>query len=135
MLGAVSAGVKRRVAAGGTILPEKPSHDLWPRDRQSLAFRGVAPHAIVNKESIGMRRRDLTDGETAILAIIQLGYGMHNSADKVFISPADEAILFVRLENGMSKVMANLSNLAARRANGTIPSDEELRVKWLRLAK
>jgi hypothetical protein len=29
--------------------------------------------------------------------------------------------------------MANLSNLAAWRADGTISSDEELRTKWLRL--
>jgi hypothetical protein len=82
-----------------------------------------------------MPKRDLTDGETAILTIIQQGYGPHNGIHNVFFSPADEAVIFVRLENGMSKVMANLSTLAARRADGTIPSDEELKVKWLRLNK
>jgi hypothetical protein len=82
-----------------------------------------------------MPKRDLTDGETAILTIIQQGYGLHNGIHNVFFSPADEAVIFVRLENGMSKVMANLSTLAARRADGTIPSDEELKVKWLRLNK
>jgi regulation of enolase protein 1 (concanavalin A-like superfamily) len=38
----------------------------------------------------------------------------------VYFTPADEAVIFVRLANGMSIVMANLSNLAARRADGTI---------------
>jgi hypothetical protein len=81
-----------------------------------------------------MGRRALTDGETAILAIIQEGYGAHNGVDKVFFSPADEAVIFAKLSNGMNAVMANLSNLAAWRADGTISGDEELK-KWLRLAK
>jgi hypothetical protein len=80
-----------------------------------------------------MRRRVLTEGETAVLTIIQQGYGQHNTIDRVYFSPADEAVIFVRLTNGMSIVMANLSNLAAWRADGTISSDDELRVKWLRL--
>jgi len=80
-----------------------------------------------------MPRRILTDGETAVLTIIQQGYGPHNSTDKVFFSPANEAVMFVRLSNGTSIVMANLSNLAAWRADGTISSDDELRTKWLRL--
>jgi hypothetical protein len=80
-----------------------------------------------------MPKRVLTDGETVVLTIIQQGYGPHNSIDKVFFSPADEAVIFVRLANGMSALMANLSNLAARRADGTISCDEELRTKWLRL--
>jgi hypothetical protein len=80
-----------------------------------------------------MPKRVLTDGETVVLTIIQQGYGQHNSVDKVFFSPADEAVIFVRLANGMSALMANLSNLAARRADGTISCDEELKTKWLRL--
>ncbi len=80
-----------------------------------------------------MFRRVLTDGETAILTIIQQGYGPHNGVDKVFFTPDGEAVIFVRLTNGMSIVMANLSNLAARRADGSISSDEELKTKWLRL--
>ncbi|MGD0758074.1 MAG: hypothetical protein ABR921_04145 [Candidatus Sulfotelmatobacter sp.] len=75
-----------------------------------------------------MNRRVLTDGETAVLTIIQEGYGSHNSIDKVFFSPTDEAVMFVRLLNGMSVVMANLSNLAARRADGTISSDDEMKM-------
>ncbi len=80
-----------------------------------------------------MLRRVLTEGETAVLTIIQQGYGPHNSIDRVFFSPADEAVMFVRLSNGNSIVMANLSNLAAWRADGTIASDDELRTRWLRL--
>jgi hypothetical protein len=82
-----------------------------------------------------MLRRVLTHEETAILTVIQQGYGEHNSIDKVFFSPTNEAVIFVRLSNGLSIVMANLSTLAARRADGTISSDEELRTKWLRLDK
>ena len=79
-----------------------------------------------------MPRRILTEGETAVLTIIQQGYGAHNSAERVFFSPANEAVMFVRLSNGMSALMANLSNLAAWRADGSIPSDDELKTKWLR---
>ncbi len=80
-----------------------------------------------------MPRRVLTEGETDVLTIIQQGYGSHNCAERVFFSPTDEAVIFVKLPNGMSIVMANLSNLAARRADGSIPNDDELRIKWLRL--
>jgi hypothetical protein len=80
-----------------------------------------------------MPRRVLTSEETAVLRMIQQGYGEHNAVDKVFFSPADEAVIFVRLANGMSCLLANLSHLAARRADGTISSDDELKTKWLRL--
>jgi hypothetical protein len=82
-----------------------------------------------------MQRRVLTQGEAAVLTVIQQGYGAHNSHDKVFFTPTGEAVIFVRLTNGMSIVMANLSNLAARRADGSISSDDELKSKWLRLDK
>jgi hypothetical protein len=51
----------------------------------------------------------------------------------VHFSREGEAVIFVRLTNGMSIVFANLSNLATWRIDGTISSDEELRTKWLRL--
>jgi len=82
-----------------------------------------------------MARRALTEGEGAILLIIQEGYGLHNSIDRVYFSPDDEAVMFCKLANGMNAAYVNLSNLATRRADGTITSDEELRVKWLRLRK
>lgn len=78
-------------------------------------------------------RRPLTEGEIAILKIIQEGYGAHNSIDRVYLSPEDDAVMFCRLANGMNALFANLSNLAAKRADGTIPNDDELKKKWLRL--
>jgi len=80
-----------------------------------------------------MRRRDLTPGEAGILRIIQEGYGLQNTADEVFFTGSYEAAIFVKASDGTSRVMANLTNLAAWRADGTIPSDEELRRDWLRL--
>jgi hypothetical protein len=81
-----------------------------------------------------MQRRVLTAGETAVLAIIQQGYGPQNSADSVFFTNEGEAIISVTASDGTSPLMANLSNLAAWRADGTISSDDELKSDWLRLA-
>jgi hypothetical protein len=81
-----------------------------------------------------MNRRVLNDGEAAILAMIQQGYGPQYTADKVFFTKADEAVLFVKALDGTSPLMANLSNLAAWRADGTISSDDDLKRDWLRLA-
>jgi hypothetical protein len=80
-----------------------------------------------------MRRRDLTSGEAGILKIIQEGYGSQNTVDEVFFTDADEAAILVKASNGTSPVMANLTNLATWRADGTISSDEELRSFWLQL--
>jgi hypothetical protein len=80
-----------------------------------------------------MQRRVLTDGENAVLTIIQQGYGQQNSVDKVFFTNANEAVILVKSSDGTSPVMANLSNLAAWRADGTISSDDQLRREWLRL--
>ncbi len=80
-----------------------------------------------------MRRRDLTTGEAGILRIVQEGYGSQNTVDEVFFTDADEAAIFVKASNGTSPLMANLTNLAVWRADGTISSDEELRSFWLRL--
>jgi hypothetical protein len=78
-------------------------------------------------------RRVLTDGEIAVLTLIQQGYGPQNDIDKVFFTKVDHAVIFVKASDGTSPMMANLSNLAAWRANGTISSDDELKTKWLRL--
>ncbi len=78
-------------------------------------------------------RRALTEGEAAILRIIQQGYGPQNTPDKVFFTNSDEAAVFVKALDGTSPLMANLTNLATWLANGTISSDEELRKQWLRL--
>ncbi len=78
-------------------------------------------------------RRALSEDEAAILTMIQQGYGSQNNADAVFFTSSDEAVLFVKVPVGTSPLMANLTNLAAWRADGTIASDEELRNQWLRL--
>jgi len=80
-----------------------------------------------------MPRRDLTDGETALLKVIQHGYGPQNTVDKVFFTDADEAAIFVKATDGTSPMVANLTNLATWRSDGTIRSDEELKRDWLRL--
>jgi hypothetical protein len=80
-----------------------------------------------------MQRRFLTDGENAVLTIIQQGYGPQNSVDNVFFTNANEAVILVKSSDGTSPVMANLSNLAAWREDGTISSDDQLRREWLRL--
>jgi len=81
-----------------------------------------------------MHRRVLTAGETAVLAMIQQGYGPQNSVDEVFFANAGEAVIFVKASDGTSPLMVNLSLLAALRADGTISSDDELKSVWLRLA-
>jgi hypothetical protein len=80
-----------------------------------------------------MRRRDLTCGEASILASIQRGYGLQNTLDEVFFSALDEAVMFVTSRDGALPLMANFTNLAALRADGTISGDEELKKQWLRL--
>lgn len=60
--------------------------------------------------------------------------GSQNMAEEVFFTDADEAAIFVKAADGTSPVMANLTNLAAWRADGTISSDEELKKEWLGLA-
>jgi len=45
----------------------------------------------------------------------------------VFFTEADEAGIFVKPADGTSPPTASIANLAAWRADGTIPSDEELR--------
>ena len=80
-----------------------------------------------------MHRRALKAGEAAILGVIQQGYGPQNTADTVFFTERDEAVILIKASDGTSRLMANLSNLATLRANGTISSDTELRREWLQL--
>ena len=80
-----------------------------------------------------MRQRDLTSGEAGILTIIQEGYGSQNTADEVFFTDADDAAILVKASDGTPTLIANLTNLAAWRADGTIPSDEKLKSDWLQL--
>jgi hypothetical protein len=81
-----------------------------------------------------MHRRVLSAGESAILAVIQQGYGAQNTADNVFFTERDEAVILVKASDGTSPLLANLSNLATLRANDTISGDDELKSEWLRLS-
>ena len=80
-----------------------------------------------------MRRRGLTANEFAVLRMIHQGYGPQNSLGKVFFTDTGDAAIFVKASTGRSVLMANLTNLAAWRADGRIPSDEELKRDWLLL--
>lgn len=75
--------------------------------------------------------RTLTDGETAILRIIQEEYGLQNTVNDVFLTDEDEAAIFVKGRDGTPKIMVHLSNLAAWRSDGTIKTEKELRTFWL----
>jgi len=66
-----------------------------------------------------------------VLEQIQDMYGPQNTEDKVFFSDRNEAVLLVADRNGVQGMMAVLTNLAAWYADGTIPSVQELRDKWL----
>ena len=85
------------------------------------------------KPATNKLRRELTPGESSILGMIQQGYGLRNVVDQVFFTDKGEAAIFVKASDGTSPLMANLTNLAEWRANGTISSDEELKRDWLRL--
>jgi hypothetical protein len=80
-----------------------------------------------------MYPRVLSAGEIAVLTIIQQGYGPQNSAGEVLFTEEGQAVIWVKASDGKSPLMANLTNLAAWRADGTISSDEELKSQWLRL--
>jgi hypothetical protein len=75
--------------------------------------------------------RKLTAGESAVLAIIRDRFGDRNTPDEVFFTDTDEAALFIKAPDGVSVAAANLTNLAAWRADGTIATEEELKTEWL----
>jgi hypothetical protein len=68
-----------------------------------------------------------------VLAMIRQGYGPQNSIDKVFFSDSDDAVIFIKSSDGTIPLMVNLTVLATLRADGTIPSDDELKRQWLHL--
>ena len=80
-----------------------------------------------------MKRRELTERERAILVIIQAHYGMENSEDEVLFTENDEAVIFVKKQDGSMALIANLTNLAMFMVNGTIGSEEELLRDWLKV--
>jgi len=80
-----------------------------------------------------MDRRKLSDGELAILELIRSHYGFRNTPEEVIFSDQDEAVIWVKEDDGSIPLMVNLTNLAKWRANGMIPTEEELLREWLRI--
>jgi len=80
-----------------------------------------------------MTRKKLSQTEAAILKLIQDHYGLHNTENEVIFSDADEAVIWVRDEDGSIPLMANLTNLAAWLTDGTIATEEELLRDWLQV--
>ena len=114
-------------------LPEKLTEFIQLSCSRAEPARGLESDlSWITSGRLSMGRL-LSDGETAVLTLIQQGYGPQNGIDKVFFTKVDQAVIFVKAADGSSPMMVNLSNLAAWRANGTISSDEELKTKWLRL--
>jgi hypothetical protein len=106
---------------------------MWPGREKSVGENTVLGTNCLSYDFPCMRRRDLTVGEFTVLRMIQQGYGLQNSLGKVFFTDTDEAAIFVKASTGRSVLMANLTNLAAWRADGRITSDEELKRDWLLL--
>jgi hypothetical protein len=77
-------------------------------------------------------RRELNSGEQRVLRLIQQIYGVQNDADAVFITDDGAAAIFVTDKHGAVPIFANLTNLSAWRADGTIESETELVERWLR---
>jgi len=77
-----------------------------------------------------MKQRNLTEQEKAILKIIQVNFGSHNTENNIMFTDESDAVIWVKDENGNLCVVADLTNLAAWRTNGTISTEEEL-LHWL----
>jgi hypothetical protein len=76
--------------------------------------------------------RELTSGENEVLIVIQEMYGEQNTKDMIcFVGEPSEAVIFIQEKGGESVMMANLTNLSAWRADGSISSNDELKTKWL----
>lgn len=78
--------------------------------------------------------RELTAEESRILAMIRSHYGPQNTAESITWLNDDEATLWITDATGAIVLMANLTNLASWRLDGTIPTDEELPRDWLQIA-
>jgi len=78
--------------------------------------------------------RPLTHHERRILGIIREHYGPANTEDDVVFGDQGDAVIWVKDGTGVMVLMANLTNLAEWRQDGTIPSDEILKTEWLQIA-
>lgn len=76
--------------------------------------------------------RVLTETEAVVLRLIQEHYGSWNTADEVFISNEDEAVIFVKDADGNSPICVNLTVCGSIYADGSVSLDE-FKSDWLRI--
>ena len=75
-------------------------------------------------------KRPLTDEELSILGMIQRLYGSQNTLDDVFISDADEAVIFVKDTAGTMGICVVLTNVA-RQARDEGLTEEQICQQYL----
>lgn len=80
-----------------------------------------------------MGHRELSKAEMRILDLIRVHYGSLNTPEEVTFTDTGEAVIWVKKDDRSVPLMANLTNLAAWRADGTIATDDELLHDWLRV--
>jgi hypothetical protein len=78
-----------------------------------------------------MTQRDLTEGESVILNLIQVHYGPLNTREEVAIYSSNEVVIWVKDAEGSTVLMVNLTSLAEWLGDGTIASEAELLREWL----
>jgi len=76
--------------------------------------------------------RTLSPEEHRILKIIQTHYGSHNSEHSITWLEGNEASLWIKDRTGTPLLVAQLTNLANWRTDGTIADDSGLR-DWLQI--
>ena len=76
--------------------------------------------------------RPLTDSEITILALAQGYYGSWNSAEEVFVTERNEAVIFVKDAAGACPICVNLTVCASAFGDGSITL-EELKSGWLQI--
>ena len=77
--------------------------------------------------------RDLTEDESKVLTLIQEMYGQQNRPSDIFVAEDNEACILIKDSSGSSIMFANITNLAEWRADGSITSDEALKIEWLQI--
>ncbi len=78
-----------------------------------------------------MTRRDLSQGENAVLNVVQAHFGPHNTREEVAVHGNDEAVIWAKDGTGSTIMMVNLTTLAAMLADGIISGEAELLRDWL----
>lgn len=73
--------------------------------------------------------RPLNDSERAVLDLIRKHHGPQNTEDDISWVEGDEAVLWIKNEDGEALLVANLTNLASWHADGGL-STEKLH-EWL----